>query len=699
MPFFAISKYEKKHRLESLRENLIQNIQATRKCSREYAVRYYDYAKQYYSHQAIGVVAGGLYVVVAHKILKSPVLSKPIYFKPFVYYPLMLGAFSLGKVLYDKLSNHYLNWDDYESAFSWEKDYAARFRVHSDEELENWQKTLSLTPYERIRQQTILQLNKAGVEGEKVFRRLSKDRNDFYYLYGKIRNLENIAYLSDEEIQKITSPVELQMKIDSINPTRPKQEDLNQVVEGFHKELENYKNKTENSKNFRSVKEKFLGLPFMMLRHRQHPEPAVGTWQYEAYQRLFNEEYDANTSYETEEKINKYNYHQFLHPSVIAKYDTNSEEFEMFLRKLNFESKTRKEASSARREYYCKKMMPLLNQTGNNPDLGYDIIHYVSNKERHLDDEFNYNNFYYDQYSNQKEEKLFREAEEAKFLNKNSPSVQRVQYSTILKDRIGIKPEEMETLLNNPTKAKAMRRALEQKYPYVESFSHHDKLKSHQKRAIAVDLLVENEVDPFDPGFDFLNDVYDKMYSTGTENEEKNFNYMHWLHWKGPISPGDADYNTYPNDSFNLNYFYYSSDIDFNDYRRDYFPRGDMISPKNHRYELYTRTQWRQEYSKYGRMYNSFKQGLEYISIVNPDDAKYDDELKERIFKSSPFERNLKLHNNTDHEKEARNFLEERTESDSYDIVDDLTEEDLDQALFEASYVKPVHDSEEYKGN
>lgn len=54
-------------------------------------------------------------------------------------------------------------------------------------------------------------LNKINVEGDKVFRRLSKDRDDIFYSFGKIKNLENIVYLSDEELRAIKNPIELQL--------------------------------------------------------------------------------------------------------------------------------------------------------------------------------------------------------------------------------------------------------------------------------------------------------------------------------------------------------------------------------------------------------------------------------------------------------------------------------------------------------
>lgn len=42
-------------------------------------------------------------------------------------------------------------------------------------------------------------------------------------------------------------------------------------------------------------------------------------------------------------------------------------------------------------------------------------------------------------------------------------------------------------------------------------------------------------------------------------------------------------------------------------------------------------------------------------------------------------------------------FLEKRTEEDSFDVSDDVTEEQLDQAIFEASYSKPNLETDEYR--
>jgi hypothetical protein len=165
---------------------------------------------------------------------------------------------------------------------------------------------------------------------------------------------------------ELDSPLKLQIKLDSVQPSNiMKDKSIGEIVDLYHDALEKYKLNVENLKKFRSDKDKLLGLPFLITRLQQYPEPTPNTWQYDLYTELYGEEYhNMKGAHETQEKINKYNYHLFLHPSVIAKYDTNSEEFDSFLRKLHYESSTAKEIRDQRREFFCKKYMPLLNLVG-----------------------------------------------------------------------------------------------------------------------------------------------------------------------------------------------------------------------------------------------------------------------------------------------------------------------------------------------
>lgn len=527
------------------------------------------------------MTAGALFFAVGRKILNSFTVSFPFLSRPYVRIPIHAFNFYLGYILYDKLTGQYLNWQFNDISHSWQLDYAKLYQIHQDEDLEKWTENLALTPFENLKRQIVNQLNKINVEGEKVFRRLSKDRDDVFYTYGKARNLENIIYLNDEELKNIKSPMELQLKLDSVTPVLDKTGDPNSYVSSLHDIIEQYKYHIENSKNFRSVKDKLLGLPFNMLRHRQYPEPTRGTWQYDVYELMFGEQYDRNKGMpENEEKINKYNYHLFLHPSVIQKYDTNSEEFDMYLRQLNIESKTVKESRAFSREYFCKHIMPFLN-LAENKEVGYDFANYVMNK--HSNDE--YGTYLYENYSGQKEERLFREAEESKYLNKNTPFVQATQYSTIDKSRIGIKASELSEILNNPTKQKKLRRAMETAFIHYEPSNYMDQLKFLRRKQGFVDTMIEHNIDPSAPDFDMM-DLVEKQHNEPEADADDMAMAADWLNMQQIVG---GDRNTYPYNSYNYNMFFYNSNLDWNDYGNDYFPQIGIISPKKRRYELFNK--------------------------------------------------------------------------------------------------------------
>lgn len=688
MSFFFKSKYENKHQLESFREKMIQKIQTEKKCSREFAVRSYDKTKHELAHNTMRIASSLLFYYASHRFCRSIARDVPIFSKFLLSVPVTFCGFYSGWVLYDKLVAHYLNFEDTDVDHTWEIDYADKYRVKVDENLENWEENLSLTPFDRMKREITQSLSKINVEGEKVFKRLSKDKNDFYYYYGKIRNLENIIYLTEEEINKCKNPVELQMKIDSVKPHLIKTGDPNKKVENFLNNLEDYKLHIENSRNFRSIKDKFLGLPFMIKRHQQIPTPTRGTWQFNVYESIFGEPYDKDMSRpEVEEKINKFNYHLFLHPSVINKFDTNSEEFDMYLRQLNLESQTKRELKAKQREYFCMKILPTLNLISDK-NLGHDFANFVINKEN--SDE--YGKYLFEEYSGQKEEKLFRLAEETKYINKNEPFVQRVNYTTIDKSNIGIRAEEMTEILNNPTKYKKVRKALENRFPYYQPTNHIDKLKHYRDRAYYVNTIIENEIDPTAADFS-IDDTYDLQYANEEAQPDEEYIMAH--HINKPNVPG-IDLNSYAYGQSNSNIFYYDCMIDWNDYSRDFIPAQDQISPKANRYEFFIKQHKRIQDSFFLRSFNSPSLWDKFDYIIPYVDYK-NEELKSKVLFRNNFHKYLDSISLEDSHMEKVRFLEDKTYSDSFDISDDVTEEELDQAVFESSYYKPVTESDEYR--
>ncbi len=604
-----------------------------------------------------------------------------------MYFPLLASSFATGYYLYDKLKAHYLNpYFDYDILHHWHIDYEEKYHIKNDN-IQNWQNDLELTEVERMKRKWDENMNNPGLDGKKVYKRISKDRNDFFYMFSKIRNLENIVYLSKEDLEGIESPIELQIKIDSVTPKLALSQTKNEDIVKFHEWIKNYKMDIENSDHFRSIKDKLLGMPFLMYRMRQHPEPYVGTWQYELFEKLFGFEYELGKNlHESEEKINKFNYSKHLHPSLIQKFDVNSDEFEMYIRKLNYESKTELDRLRECREFYCKNILPMINLC--EPNLGEDIAHYLMNKKS---DNQEYGLYLKNQYSNTKEEALFREVEEANYLNKNKPLVNRLYYSNINKSNIGMKASEFDEIMKNPTKAKKIRKALETRFQHYDPASYLDKLRFAARKAGYLDTMIENEVDVRDPEFNLL-DVFVQQYGyrAATEEEEvakaTHVNYPQYGY----------DNNTYNYDQDDThNYLTYNNNIDWSDYCYD-FPGEGLISPKLNRLELHNKGLQKMYDQFFLRFYNN-PRFENFTGYIQPEKDMDNEELAERIPKRTNFLKYVERQHFKSTDKQTLEFLENTTERESFAPSDDPTEEELDQAIFEASYSKPIHETDEYK--
>jgi len=72
--------------------------------------------------------------------------------------------------------------------------------------------------------------------------------------------------------------------------------------------------------------------------------------------------------------------------------------------------------------------------------------------------------------------------------------------------------------------------------------------------------------------------------------------------------------------------------------------------------------------------------------------------LKSRVLFRSNYHRFVDNIEVRDSDKEKLEFLEYKTMEDTYAISDDVTEDELDQALFESTYNKPYWESDEFRG-
>ena len=111
----------------------------------------------------------------------------------------------------------------------------------------------------------------------KVFqiKRQGKDRNDVFWLLGKIHGLENIAFCDSAELAEVGgNPAKLQMLINKIEPTSvPGFSSDEAVSSDLTDALERYKASVEKMNLYPSDKKKILSLPFFMAKRQEAPTP------------------------------------------------------------------------------------------------------------------------------------------------------------------------------------------------------------------------------------------------------------------------------------------------------------------------------------------------------------------------------------------------------------------------------------------
>ena len=87
---------------------------------------------------------------------------------------------------------------------------------------------------------------------------------------------------------------------------------------------------------------------------------------------------DANVALDREEKITEFNYEDFLNPELLKGIDTESDDFKLFIKTLNFYSKTRIEKLEQDKEIF-RELMPML--AGLTPAEQKALIHKIKNDQ------------------------------------------------------------------------------------------------------------------------------------------------------------------------------------------------------------------------------------------------------------------------------------------------------------------------------
>lgn len=97
------------------------------------------------------------------------------------------------------------------------------------------------------------------------------------------------------------------------------------------------------------------------------------------------------------------------------------------------------------------------------------------------------------------------------------------------------------------------------------------------------------------------------------------------------------------------------------------------------------------------RIFNNHALNKQFVNYIDNEKDANNEELAEKVIKASPKEIYMAKDKLRDEELELIRFLEEKTENDTHGVSDDVTEEELDQALFEASFNKLNFEDEEIK--
>jgi hypothetical protein len=97
-----------------------------------------------------------------------------------------------------------------------------------------------------------------------------------------------------------------------------------------------------------------LALPFYMKKRQEVPEPRRGQFEYELFEYIYGMRWHDDTlvSRDTEDKITEFNYEKFIPQDVLNTFDTDSEDFKLYVKMLNYTSKTNYEQLQANKEEF-----------------------------------------------------------------------------------------------------------------------------------------------------------------------------------------------------------------------------------------------------------------------------------------------------------------------------------------------------------
>lgn len=138
-------------------------------------------------------------------------------------------------------------------------------------------------------------------EFAKKFRiqRRGKDKDDIFWQIGKIHGLENIAFLTEEQLASVKGdPIKLQKLINEVNdaPKPLPPQSFDELLSDLKKAMEDYKKSLDASTNGKvfkpSDRKKMLALPFQQAKHQELPAPKKGQKEWDFFFELYGAEWD-----------------------------------------------------------------------------------------------------------------------------------------------------------------------------------------------------------------------------------------------------------------------------------------------------------------------------------------------------------------------------------------------------------------------
>lgn len=272
----------------------------------------------------------------------------------------------------------------------------------------------------------------------KQVRRYGKDKDDIFWLFGKIHGLENIAFLSDEELERTEgNPILLQDAVNNAKPSGPIAISFDGLVAGTMKAADRYKQEVNKLSLYPSDRAKLLALPFFCSRRRQGPAPQKGQWQYNLFTEIAGNTWGHFDDLLVDPENKPLN-GDFLPEGFREKINTESNEFKRALKMHNLLNPTQYERHKELQESF-RGFMEMTSQL--NEEEGRAFYHLLKNK--HSD------NYLEDLHGGRIEAKLAKIAETESYLKRNSLKLRNTKLDYIRKDRVPLEKTRVKDLFKH----------------------------------------------------------------------------------------------------------------------------------------------------------------------------------------------------------------------------------------------------------